>query len=70
MKQIVSWIEKFGVSGYLNFEEDGTLKISDSDLKEKAEDKKRVRPASLEQESKKAEKKVATKVKSVPTNCK
>lgn len=47
MKQIVSWIEKFGVSGYLNFEEDGTLKISDSDLKDKAEDKKRVRPASL-----------------------
>lgn len=47
MKQIVSWIEKFGVSGYLNFEEDGTLKISDSDLKDKSEDKKRVRPASL-----------------------
>jgi len=47
MKQIVSWIEKFGVSGYLNFEEDGTLKISDSDLKDKTEDKKRVRPASL-----------------------
>lgn len=35
MKQIVSWIEKFGVTGYLNFEEDGTFKIADSDLKEK-----------------------------------
>lgn len=70
MKQIVAWIEKFGPSGYLNFEEDGTLKISDSDLKEKTEDKKRVRPASLEQETKKGEKKAAAKIKSVPTNCK
>jgi hypothetical protein len=49
MKQIVSWIEKLGVSGYLNFEEDGTLRISESDSKEKAEEKKRARPASLEQ---------------------
>lgn len=49
MKLIVSWIEKFGVSGYLVFEEDGTLRISDADLKDKLEEKKRVRPASLEQ---------------------
>lgn len=70
MKQIVSWIEKFGVSGYLVFEEDGTLRISDADLKDKLEDKKRVRPASLEQEAKKTENKTAPKIKSVPTNCK
>ncbi len=70
MKQIVSWIEKFGVTGYLHFEENGTLRISDNDSKDKAEDNKRVRPVSLEQESKKGEKKVAPKIKTVPTNCK
>jgi len=70
MKQIVSWIEKFGVAGYLNFEENGALRISDTDSKDKTEETKRGRPASLEQESKKAEKKVAPKIKTVPTNCK
>jgi len=70
MKQIVAWIEKYGVAGYLNFEEDNTLRITESDLKDKADDKKRVRPASIEQESKKAEKKVTQKIKTVPTNCK
>ena len=69
MKQIVSWIEKLGVTGYLYFEEN-VLKISDSDSKDKTEENKRVRPISLEQESKKAEKKVAPKIKTVPTNCK
>ncbi len=49
MKQIVAWIEKYGVSGYLNFEEDGTLRIADTDSKDRTEDKKRMRPASLEQ---------------------
>ena len=48
MKQIVSWIEKFGVSGYLYFEEN-VMRISDTDSKDKAEDSKRVRPTSLEQ---------------------
>lgn len=70
MKQIVSWIEKFGVSGYLSFDENSILKISDSDSKDKIEDNKRARPVSLEQESKKGEKKVAPKIKTVPTNCK
>lgn len=35
MKQIVSWIEKYGVTGYLHFEENGVMRISDSDTKEK-----------------------------------
>lgn len=70
MKQIVSWIEKFGLAGYLYFDDNGLMKISDTDSKDKAEESKRVRPGSLEQESKKAEKKVAPKIKTVPTNCK
>ena len=70
MKQIVSWIERFGVAGYLSFGEDNNLRIVDSDSKDTSDDKKRVRPASLEQEAKKVEKKVAPKVKTVPTNCK
>lgn len=49
MKQIVAWIERFGVSGYLNFDEEGNMRISDSDAKDKVEEKKRVRPSSLEQ---------------------
>ena len=70
MKQIVSWIEKFGVAGYLSFEENGALRITETDSKDKTDDNKRVRPVSLEQESKKGEKKVAQKIKTVPTNCK
>jgi len=46
------------------------LRISESDSRDKVDDKKRVRPVSLEQESKRAEKKPASKIKSVPTNCK
>jgi hypothetical protein len=48
MKQIVTWIERFGVTGYITFEDD-VFKISDSDPKDQAEEKKRVRPVSLEQ---------------------
>jgi hypothetical protein len=69
MKQIVSWIEKFGVTGYLYFE-DNLMKISDSDAKDKTDENKRPRPTSLEQESKKVEKKAVQKIKTVPTNCK
>ena len=33
MKQVLNWIEKFGVSGYLNFEVD-LLRISNSDSRD------------------------------------
>jgi hypothetical protein len=46
------------------------MKISDSDAKDKTDENKRARPTSLEQESKKVEKKAVQKIKTVPTNCK
>jgi len=69
MKKIVSWIERYGLQGYLSFK-DNEVDITEFDVKDKSDDKKRVRPSSLDQDSKKGEKKPSSKIKSVPTNCK
>lgn len=45
------------------------MRITEFDIKDKTEGK-RSRPSSLEQETKKGEKKASSKIKSVPTNCK
>lgn len=52
MKNIVAWIEKEGLEGFLYFE-DGELTLSKVDPKDQAESKRRARPVSLETETKK-----------------
>lgn len=45
MKKIVNWIERFGLQGYISFE-DNELRITEFDIKDKS-DGKRSRPSSL-----------------------
>lgn len=66
MKEIIEYLGKEGLQGYITFDNDN-FRISKTESGSK--DVKRQRPSSLSQEGKKLEKK-PTKLRGIPINCK